>query len=55
MKESVAILGKLKTNYEKFHNVIYTDAAIDACVRLTDRYIPDQFLPDKAIDAMDEA
>lgn len=55
VKESVAILEKLKTNYEKFHNVIYTDAAIDACVRLTDRYIPDQFLPDKAIDAMDEA
>lgn len=52
VKESVAILEKLKTNYEKFHNVIYTDAAIDACVRLTDRYIPDQFLPDKAIDTI---
>lgn len=55
VKESVEILGKLKENYEKFHHVTYTDAAIEACVRLTDRYISDQFLPDKAIDAMDEA
>lgn len=53
--ESIAILGRLKENYEKYHGVHYTDEAIDACVRLTDRYIPDQFLPDKAIDAMDEA
>lgn len=53
--ESIAILGRLKENYEKYHGVHYTDEAIEACVRLTDRYIPDQFLPDKAIDAMDEA
>ena len=55
VKESIDILGTLKANYESFHKVKYTDAAIEACVRLTDRYIPEQFLPDKAIDAMDEA
>ena len=55
VKESITILGKLKENYEKYHKVSYTAAAIEACVRLTDRYIPEQFLPDKAIDALDEA
>lgn len=54
-EESVVILKNLKENYESYHKVIYTEEAIEACVRLTDRYIPDQFLPDKAIDAMDEA
>ena len=52
---SISILSKLKTNYEKHHNVIYTDEAIEACVRMSERYITDRCLPDKAIDAMDEA
>ena len=53
--QSIEILKKLRTNYEDFHQVKYTDDAIEACVRLTDRYIMDKSLPDKAIDAMDEA
>ena len=53
--QSIEILRKLRTNYEDFHQVKYTDDAIEACVRLTDRYIMDKSLPDKAIDAMDEA
>ena len=53
--QSISILDRLKTNYEKHHNVIYTDDAIEACVRMSDRYITDRCLPDKAIDAMDEA
>ncbi len=52
---TASILRRLKTNYEKHHNVIYTEEAIDACVRMSDRYITDRCLPDKAIDAMDEA
>jgi len=52
---TISILSRLKTNYEKHHNVIYTDEAIEACVRMSDRYITDRCLPDKAIDAMDEA
>ena len=52
---TASILHRLKTNYEKHHNVIYTEEAIDACVRMSDRYITDRCLPDKAIDAMDEA
>ena len=52
---TISILGRLKTNYEKHHNVTYTDDAIEACVRMSDRYITDRCLPDKAIDAMDEA
>ena len=52
---SISILERIKGNYEKFHSVTYTDEAIEACVRLTDRYVTDKFLPDKAIDAMDEA
>ena len=55
VKQSVRILERLKENYEAFHKVKYTDEAIEACVRLTDRYISDKSLPDKAIDAMDEA
>ena len=53
--QTISILDRLKTNYEKHHNVIYTDGAIEACVRMSDRYITDRCLPDKAIDAMDEA
>ena len=52
---TISILSRLKTNYEKHHNVIYTDEAIEACVRMSERYITDRCLPDKAIDAMDEA
>lgn len=53
--QTLAILKNLRSSYESYHNVKYDDAALEACVRLTDRYLPDQFLPDKAIDAMDEA
>ena len=52
---TISILTRLKTNYEKHHNVIYTDEAIEACVRMSERYVTDRCLPDKAIDAMDEA
>ncbi len=55
IRQSITILENLKPNYENFHNVTYSDDAIEACVRLTDRYISDKSLPDKAIDAMDEA
>ena len=55
IRHTVSILDRLKTNYEKHHNVIYTEEAIEACVRMSDRYITDRCLPDKAIDAMDEA
>ena len=53
--QTISILGRLKTNYEKHHNVVFSDEAIEACVRMSDRYITDRCLPDKAIDAMDEA
>ena len=53
--QSISILHNIKSSYEDFHKVTYTDEAIEACVRLTDRYVTDKFLPDKAIDAMDEA
>ncbi|MCE3075185.1 ATP-dependent Clp protease ATP-binding subunit [Chryseobacterium gwangjuense] len=53
--ETVQILNQIKDKYEEHHNVIYTPEAILACVNLTSRYITDRFLPDKAIDAMDEA
>ncbi|PTT76447.1 MULTISPECIES: ATP-dependent Clp protease ATP-binding subunit [unclassified Chryseobacterium] len=53
--ETVQILNQIKDKYEEHHNVIYTPEAIAACVNLTSRYITDRFLPDKAIDAMDEA
>lgn len=55
IQQSIAILKNIKGNYENFHKVTYSDEALEACVRLTDRYITDKFLPDKAIDAMDEA
>ena len=53
--ETVEILNNIKERYEDHHNVIYTPEAIDACVKLTNRYITDRHLPDKAIDALDEA
>ncbi|HET8865358.1 MAG TPA: ATP-dependent Clp protease ATP-binding subunit [Gracilimonas sp.] len=54
-EETLEILNQIKPKYEKHHSVRYTDEAIDACVKLTDRYVSDHFLPDKAIDALDEA
>lgn len=53
--ETTEILHNIKERYEEHHNVSYTDEAIEACVLLTDRYMNDRFLPDKAIDALDEA
>ncbi|WP_262246602.1 ATP-dependent Clp protease ATP-binding subunit [Parapedobacter soli] len=53
--ETVEILNRIKEKYEEHHNVNYTPEAIEACVTLTTRYITDRFLPDKAIDALDEA
>jgi ATP-dependent Clp protease ATP-binding subunit ClpC len=55
VEETVQILSNIKEKYEEHHHVTYTDAAIQACVKLTNRYITDRFLPDKAIDALDEA
>ena len=55
IEETILILNQIKDKYEDHHNVTYTDEAIAACVNLTSRYITDRFLPDKAIDAMDEA
>jgi ATP-dependent Clp protease ATP-binding subunit ClpC len=54
-EETIEILNNIKHKYEDHHNVKYTPEAIQACVKLTDRYINDRNLPDKAIDAMDEA
>jgi ATP-dependent Clp protease ATP-binding subunit ClpC len=54
-EETIQILNNIKDKYEDHHNVIYTDEAINACVKLSDRYISDRFLPDKAIDILDEA
>lgn len=53
-EEAIHILHNIKNKYEDFHNVSYSDDAIDACVKLSDRYISDRFLPDKAIDVLDE-
>ena len=53
--ESIEILQNIKDKYEIHHNVTYTDEAIEACVKLTNRYMTERFLPDKAIDALDEA
>ncbi len=53
--ETIQILNNIKSKYEEHHNVTYTDEAIKACVYLTNRYINDRHLPDKAIDALDEA
>lgn len=55
IEETVQILNNIKGKYEDHHNVLFTPEAIDACVNLTNRYMTDRFLPDKAIDALDEA
>ncbi len=55
VEETITILNNIKNKYEDHHNVIYTDEAIEACVKLTNRYMSERFLPDKAIDALDEA
>ena len=55
VEETIEILMNIKAKYEEHHNVNYTDEAILACVKLTNRYMTDRFLPDKAIDALDEA
>jgi ATP-dependent Clp protease ATP-binding subunit ClpC len=55
VEETYEILKNIKDKYENHHNVIYTDEALKSCVDLTYRYISDRFLPDKAIDALDEA
>ncbi len=55
IEETIQILKNIKENYELHHNVNYTEEALKACVLLTDRYISDRHLPDKAIDALDEA
>lgn len=53
-EETIEIITNIKPKYEEFHNVTYSDEAIKACVQLSNRYITDRFLPDKAIDVMDE-
>ncbi len=55
VEETIQILNNIKEKYEIHHNVNYTDEALKACVTLTERYISDRHLPDKAIDALDEA
>ena len=52
--ETIEILTNIKSKYEDYHNVTYSDDAIDACVKLSDRYMTDRLLPDKAIDVLDE-
>ncbi|SHF39450.1 ATP-dependent Clp protease ATP-binding subunit ClpC [Fodinibius roseus] len=54
-EETIEILSQIKDKYEQHHSVAYSKEAIEACVKLTDRYVTDHFLPDKAIDALDEA
>jgi len=54
-EETIQIIRNIKDKYESHHNVIYSEDAIQACVNLTSRYMTDRFLPDKAIDALDEA
>ena len=54
-QETLTILHNIKEKYENHHNVRYTEAALEACVKLTERYVSDRTFPDKAIDAMDEA
>ncbi len=55
IRQTIGILEKIKCNYEQYHAVSYTGAALEACARLSDRYVTDRCLPDKAIDALDEA
>ncbi len=52
--ETIEILNNIKSKYEDYHNVVYDNEAIDACVKLSDRYMTDRLLPDKAIDVLDE-
>ena len=54
IEEAIEILNNIKSKYEDFHNVTYSKDAIDACVKLSDRYMTDRLLPDKAIDVLDE-
>jgi ATP-dependent Clp protease ATP-binding subunit ClpC len=54
IEDTIQILTNIKSKYEDYHNVLYSDDAIDACVKLSDRYMTDRLLPDKAIDVMDE-
>jgi ATP-dependent Clp protease ATP-binding subunit ClpC len=54
VEETIQILTNIKSKYEDYHNVIYDDEAINACVKLSDRYMTDRLLPDKAIDVLDE-
>src|SRR5579864_7115433 len=54
VEETIQILNNIKSKYEDYHNVTYSDDAIDACVKLSDRYMTDRLLPDKAIDVLDE-
>ncbi|MEO6549516.1 MAG: ATP-dependent Clp protease ATP-binding subunit [Ferruginibacter sp.] len=54
VEETIQILSNIKSKYEDYHNVIYSEQAIDACVKLSERYMTDRLLPDKAIDVMDE-
>ncbi|MDQ0108344.1 ATP-dependent Clp protease ATP-binding subunit [Chitinophaga terrae (ex Kim and Jung 2007)] len=54
VEETIQILNNIKPRYEEYHNVSYTDAAIESCVKLSDRYMTDRLLPDKAIDVLDE-
>ena len=53
--ETLEILNNIKDRYEAFHHVAYTDDAVKACIKLTERYVNERFFPDKAIDALDEA
>jgi ATP-dependent Clp protease ATP-binding subunit ClpC len=54
VEDTIQILNNIKTKYEDYHNVTYDNEAIDACVKLSDRYVTDRLLPDKAIDVLDE-
>ena len=55
VEETITILNNIRSKYEDFHNVLYDQEAIEACVKLSDRYMTDRLLPDKAIDVLDEA
>lgn len=54
-EQTIAILNEIKNNYESYHGVVYSPESIEACVKLSERYISDRCLPDKAVDVMDEA
>src|SRR6202789_249442 len=55
IEDAIEILKGLRHKYEEHHRAEFTDKAVEAAVKLSDRYIPDRFLPDKAIDVLDEA